>query len=420
MFWGNRMINVLYDCYRILSKVYQGGAFFKQALTDTEIEEKNRAQITKICYGTLDKDIYLEYCISFLCEKRPKTSVRIILKIAMYCIGFLHTAPYAVVDGAVELVKKMGKSGAAGFVNAFLRKFAVTEIILPAEKIKRLSVEYSYPEFAVKKLIGDYGEDVAIKIISAEEEHTCLRFNSGTDGKTYLDDLGANYCETPVKNCFFADGFRRNADYDKGVYTFQSIGSAAICEMVGGGERLLDACAAPGGKSVNLADKFKEVVSCDIHPHRVKLIEEYSKRMGKNNISVALKDASVCDENFFEAFDCVLADVPCSSFGVAKDNPDVKLNREESGVDSLSVLQRKILENLSKYVKKGGVLCYSTCSVFRSENAEICKDFLSRHSDFVEVATECDLPHERDDAGVRFLPHISCGAGFYFCKFKRI
>ncbi|MBO6263509.1 MAG: hypothetical protein J6N93_04460, partial [Clostridia bacterium] len=115
------MINTFYDCYNVLSKVYSSGAYLKQALNDTFIEELNRSNITKICYGVLDKDIQFEYYISKLCVKRPKTSIRIILKISMYCIKYLSTANYAVVDNAVELVKKLGKGGTSGFVNAFVQ-----------------------------------------------------------------------------------------------------------------------------------------------------------------------------------------------------------------------------------------------------------------------------------------------------------
>ena len=135
------MLNLFYDSYRILSRVYSGGAFIKQAMSETRIEEKNRAHTTKICYGVLDKDLTLEYELSRLCDKRPKQAVRIILKIGMYSIKYLQTAVYAVTDNLVELIKKLGKGGTAGFVNAFLRKYAKAEIPLPEDKINRFSVE---------------------------------------------------------------------------------------------------------------------------------------------------------------------------------------------------------------------------------------------------------------------------------------
>ena len=413
------MLNTFYDCYNVLHKVYVGGAFLKQALSETVIEEKNRAKTTKICYGVLDKDLTLEYYISLLCDKKPKNSVKILLKVAMYSIMYLENSPYAVVDNTVKLVKKMGKGGASGFVNAFLRKFSSFEPGVIQDNITKLSVKYSYPEFAVRRLIKDYGEELAVKIMSSDEERTTVRFNKGTDGENYFKENGVKYLETPIKNAYIAPNFKRNADYDKGIYTFQSIGSVAICDLVPNGVRLFDACAAPGGKSVNLADKFKEVVSSDIHPHRVKLIEEYASRMHKDNVTAVLGDSSVYNEEYKDGFDCVLSDVPCSGYGVVKDNPDIKLRRTDENIKELARLQYKIIENVSRYVKVGGYLCYSTCSVFKEENEEVCAKFLKEHGNYKEIKTSSSLEHIDLKTGTQFLPNISLGAGFYFCLIKR-
>ena len=169
------------------------------------------------------------------------------LKIAMYSIKYLKTAPYAVVDSAVELIKKLGKGGASGFVNAFLRKYASCKMAEPADETQRLSVKYSYPIFAVKRLCSDYGRETAEKIMGADSEMTTVRFNSSVNGEEYLENKRWIYEKTPFFNTFFVKGFKRDSDFDKGIYTFQSIGSVAICDMVGNGNALLDACAAPGG-----------------------------------------------------------------------------------------------------------------------------------------------------------------------------
>lgn len=414
------MLNVFYDSYRILFLVYSDGAFLKQAMSDVFIEEKNRAHTTKICYGVLDRDIEFEYALKVLCDKRPKQAVRIILKIAMYSLEYLKTAPYAVVDTAVELIKKLGKGGTAGFVNAFLRKYISNSVSMPSDEIEKLSVEYSYPVFAVKRLIGDYGIEIAKEIMNADTEMTTVRFNSDIDGEKYLTERRWAFQKTPFNNTFFVKGFKRNEDFDRGIYTFQSIGSVAICDMVEGGENLLDACAAPGGKSVNLADKFSTVTSCELHPHRVKLIEEYAERMKKANVSAINADSSIFNEKFENKFDAVLCDVPCSGYGVVKDNPDIKLRREEKDIADIYSVQRKILQNCSKYLKKGGFLYYSTCSVFKSENEKVCLDFLNKNKDFKAVEIHSELEHKQMKVGVSFLPHLSYGAGFYFCKFKKV
>lgn len=410
------MLKIFYDCYQVLSKVYSDGAFLKQSLSDTYIEELNRAKTTKICYGALDNDILLEYYISKLCVKRPKNAIRIILKIAMFSIDFLNYHPYAVVDNSVELLKKMGKGGSAGFVNAVLRKFINAKIDLPVDEIENLSVKYSYPEFAVKTLISDYGKSTAIDIMQSRNERTFVRFNDGVDGENYLKNGGYKYVFTPFYNLFSVDNFKRNPDYDRGLYTFQSIGSVAICSLVGSGDNLLDACAAPGGKSVFLADRFKKVVSCELHEHRAKLISSYAERMGKTNITVVNADSTVFISEYENKFDAVLVDAPCSGFGVVGENPDIKIKRREEDISRLCDIQYSILKNVSKYLKNFGVLCYSTCSVFKNENDEVCKRFLNEHTDFKAVPVESQLNGIKTEVGISFLPHISDGAGFYFCK----
>ena len=413
------MLTLFYDCYRILTSVYSGGAFIKQALNDTPIEEKNRAHVTKICYGVLDKDISLEYETSLLCDKRPKQAIRIALKIGMYSIKYLNTAVYAVTDNMVELVKKLGKGGTAGFVNSFLRRYSKLEYKLPSQEIKALSIKYSYPEFAVKRLLAEYGKQRAEGIMSADEERTAVRFNAGVDGKGYLEERRWSYEETPFENTFFVKGFKRNKDFDDGVYTFQSVGSVAICHAVGGGESLLDACSAPGGKTVNLADKFNSVTAFELHPHRVELIHDYARRMKKTNVIAIQKDSSLFDESYVEKFDTVLCDCPCSGYGVIKDNPDIKLRRTEEDIISLNQVQYDILTACSKYVKKGGSLYYSTCSVFKSENEDICGKFLKYNPDFEEEQITSPLQYERMKRGIGFLPDTSFGAGFFICKFKK-
>ena len=159
------MINWFYDCYQILNKVYGEGAFIKQAISSTFIEEKNRALTVKTCYGVLDKDIELSYYLKYLAPKTPKLAIRTILKVAFYALKYLNKKPYAVTENAVELTKKLGKAGAGGFVNATLRKFIKTEFILPTDLAENLSIKYSYPLFAVKELLEFYGKEKTEKIM---------------------------------------------------------------------------------------------------------------------------------------------------------------------------------------------------------------------------------------------------------------
>lgn len=412
------MVNCFYDCYVILSKVYGEKAFVKQAMADTPIEEKNRAVTTKICYGVLDKDITLSYYIKYLAPKSPKLAVRTILKIATYSIKFLGKRPYAVTDAAVELTKKLGKGGASGFVNAFLRKFISTEIPMPSDNEQRLSVEYSYPIFALKDLIKTFGIVRTESIIAYEKHNTTLVFYD-ENGEDYLKNKNYNYEKTPFSNVFNVKNFVRNADYDAGVYTYQAIGSVAICEAVSRGEKLLDCCAAPGGKTVRLSYKFDNVVAWDIHPHRVELIKEYAARMNRKNVIAEVCDAKEYAPRYEKFFDAVICDAPCSGTGVMSDNPDIKLNRDESSVAKLVEEQKAILNTVCEYVKDGGFLYYSTCSVISKENYGVIKDFLNGHNEFELVPSFSPLPHEKINETLQFLPDVSGGLGFYFAKMKR-
>ena len=413
------MVNYFYDCYSILNKVYSQKTFLKQAIASTFIEEKNRALTIKTCYGVLDKDIELSYYVSKLTEKSPKLVVRTILKISMYAIKYLEKKEYAVTKNAVELTKKLGKGGMAGFVNAFLRKFINANIEFPKETAEFLSVKYSFPKFAVDELLKVYDKDRTESILSADIPDTCLSFYD-VDGEEYLKNINAIYEKTPFNNVFAVKNFVRNADYDKGIYTYQALGSVAICDVVEPCGRILDCCAAPGGKSIRLSHKCEQVVSWDLHEHRVELINDYKNRMGRENVLAELKDAKIFDRNLVKSFDAVLVDAPCSGLGVVNDNPDIKLNRKVEDLISLNNEQISILKTVSSYVKTGGYLYYSTCSIIDSENIGIVKQFMSDINGFELCEIHSELPFEKKDKALAFLPDISGGLGFFVAKFKRI
>ena len=172
------MTTPLYDPYQILQKVSGRGSDLKQAIAETFIEEINRARTVKIVYGVLENDIYLDFCIKSFAPKNPKLPVRILLKIALYMLLFMEKQRYMVTDNAVALAKKLGKGGAAGFINAFLRAFDADKLTLPQDKISALSVKYSYPAFAVSRLVKEYGGEEAEKIMRHRPPRTFVRFAS--------------------------------------------------------------------------------------------------------------------------------------------------------------------------------------------------------------------------------------------------
>ena len=401
------MTNPLIDPYLILTKIYRNGKFLKQAIAETPVEPLNKARTVKICYGVLEKDIYLEHIIGANTKKPPKSPIKIILKIALYLLECMEKHDYMVVDSAVELTKKSGKDGAAGFVNAFLRSYKIPP--LPEKADEKLSIECSAPLWLVKKVKRSYKGEAA-EILTAPSNGVCVRFVRGEE--KYLDKP---HMETPFKGVYIFKNFVRDEGFDRGDYTFQSVGSFAICSVTSPCEKVLDACAAPGGKSVLLADKCKEVTACELHLHRVELINAYSERMGVK-INALQADSSVFNKNYENCFDAVLCDVPCSGTGVINENPDIKLFRKEEDIASLNGIQLAILENCSRYVKEGGALYYSTCSILPEENDSIVFAFLHRHPEYTLEIPNCKLEHRVTKFGLQFLPHISLGAGFFVTK----
>ncbi len=403
------MTNPLADPYFVLVQVYSKGKFLKQAISETPTEPLNRARTVKICYGVVEKDIYLNYLIAQNAASQPKSAVRLILKIALYMLEFMDKRDYMVVDCAVELTKKLGKGGAAGFVNAFLRSYKTPP--LPERADEALSVKCSAPLWLVKKLKRSYKSE-AEDILTAPSLGVSVRFKRGEE--KYADKESA---DTPFKGVRIFKNFVRDDGFFNGDYTFQSVGSVAICSAIPPCERLLDACAAPGGKSVLLAEKCASVTACELHAHRVELIDAYASRMDAQNVVARQADSSVFIPEYEGKFDAVLCDAPCSGTGVINENPDIKLNRREEDIASLNVVQLAILENCSRYVKTGGALYYSTCSVLPEENDSIACMFLQKHPEYSLNIPDSPLVNRRTKFGLQFLPHISLGAGFFLTSF---
>ena len=363
--------NPVYDPFQILTKIYSDGAHVKQAIADTYIEEQYRSRTVKIVYGVLENDGYFDFCIRHYAPKAPKLAVRILLKISLYMLLFMDKKRYMVTDCAVTLCKKLGKSGVSGFVNAFLRRFDKEEVDkhLP-QGIEGEAIKASYPLYAYKFLKKEYG-DRAFAIASAKSAGVSVRFER--DEEKYLE---RKHIKTPFKSNYIFENFVRDEGFDEGAYTFQSVGSIAICDCVEPCENLLDCCAAPGGKSVLLSKKCKQVTAFELHAHRVELIRQYCQRMGVENVTEFEKDSSVFDAVYEEKFDAVLCDAPCSGYGTISENPDIKLFRKETDFVALKKSQTDILNTVARYVKGGGALYYSTCSLFESENDKIIDAFL--------------------------------------------
>ena len=416
------MNNAFLASYNCLDKIYTEKAFSTQELNKTLLfaTTKDKALVTKIVYGVLDCDIELDYIVSLHCQK-VKPKLKLYLKMGAYILKYLSMPVYAVVNDVVELVKVTGKRQLVGFVNATLKAIAKTiecGVEYPKDQLEYLSVKYSYPMWALKKLIKDYGMDVAKEIVSfALPKVNNYRVNTNLISVEKFVELlnndGANYQQGRFHDCFAISG---KPNIDTKYYTVQSASSMYVCHAVDtkGKCSVLDCCSAPGGKAVYIKtlNKDAHVVACDLYQHRVKLINEYANRMGVE-IEAQVMDSTKTNADYVNAFDYVLCDVPCSGFGVLDNHPDIKLFRQNADLHQLIATQRAILQNCSQYVKSGGVLVYSTCSVFANENVDNVKKFLATNPDFQLERLPID---KENDGTYQFLPHKDQTQGFFVAR----
>ena len=413
--------------YEALQQVYGSGAFSTQALNDAlaNCKAKDRALVTKVVYGVLDSDIRLDYIIARHVKKMPKGDTLIFLKIGAYCLAELSIPTYAVVNDVAELAKLSEDRRIVGFVNATLKAIAKTladgTLEYPEDEIQRWSVEYSYPEWALRKLVKDYGKQKAQQIISAKPDtSTVVRFTAHTAQAQAEEKFGCTCVPTVFPDVYRVQGKITRPDE---TFTVQSLSSMAIARICASFEpkTMLDCCSAPGGKSVyvkQLCPKA-DITACDIHPHRVALIDSYAKRM-QVSLNTCVADSTVFDPSKEGKFDLVLCDVPCSGFGVLDNHPDIKIFRENKDISELMKLQRAILYNCSRYVAEGGTLVYSTCTVFDNENGQQIRRFLADNDCFAPGTI--DLPQFPEADGQSTHQFLPCDGmqGFFVAVLKKV
>lgn len=419
------------SAYKILSKVYQDGTYSNMAFLGERVSDMS----TRLVYGTLEENVKIDYILSHLIEKKPQKSVLTLLKIGTYALLNLSDVPkFAIVSECVEVAKSNGKGGASGFINAVLKKVADGKYSLPKESDENyLSVTYSKPRWFCDKLEKQYGKEVARSILSAKSttlEH--IRINSRmateSDVEFLLKKNKTDFKKSDVGGYIVKANDAVRHMFDKGLVTFQSPSSILAVKALGvtDGAQILDICSAPGGKAVYMSElcPHGKVVACDLYPHRVALIQKYKNRMHTPNVKAVQADACVLNEEWKDAFDFVLCDAPCSCLGTFKKHPDVFLNKDESCISELATTQRQILENAAKYLKVGGAMVYSTCTLFEEENENVVHDFLEKDVDFVlehiSGLEKIDGGKYLDNKGmIQILPHDEYD-GFFIAKIRRV
>lgn len=382
-------------------------------VSDASASEK--ALATALVYGVLDRKITLDYVLGKFLKtplKKVAPFTKEVLRTALYQIMFMDKIPdSAAVDEAVKLVKTSKESRNSGFVNAVLRNVLRAENLLPkGDSLEDLSVIYSCPVNIIESFIADYGIEHTKQLLgeSLKPAEITVRVNTvKTNVEEFENLIGIETQKIDIDGgLILKNGIDvgENELYKNGLFYVQDLASQKAVSVLNPkpDTRVLDMCAAPGGKSFTMALLMQnkgEIVSCDLYPSRVELIEKSANRLGLDIINPKISDATVYDDSLGK-FDFILCDVPCSGLGVIRRKPDIKY-KDFTEFDSLCEIQEKILQNAVKYLKKGGEILYSTCTLRKKENDDIVNNFLENNKGFV-----CEYSHT-------FMPHTDGTDGFY-------
>ena len=414
--------------------------YLKRILREQGLDRRDAALASRLCYGVLQNKLLLDWHLARFCKnKLTSLDVKVLcnLRVAAYQILFLDKIPpSAAVNEAVELTKKHCRNPrAAGMVNGILRAMLREEKhpeLNRYDKVESLSLKYSHPVWLVEQFSAALGWEGTEALLAENNRQppTTAQANplrvSPTELAEALQKEGVEVQLHPwLSGCFLLHGtgdLERLSSFQKGGFYIQDAAArlAVTAAGVTPGSRVLDCCAAPGGKSFAAAIDMGnqgEIVSCDIHPHKIKLIQAGRDRLGLSVIAPCLQSAMERKEDWVNSFDTVIADVPCSGLGIIRKKPDIRYKDPEA-LRGLPKVQRAILANCSRYVRPGGVLLYSTCTLLRRENEDVVQAFLAENPQF--ELEPFQLPQFGELPGwFTFWPHIHGTDGFFIAKLHR-
>ncbi len=415
-----------------------------QTIRRARLSERDAALLTEIVYGTVQRKMTLDFFLSRFVKKGLSSLedwVKELLRLSVYQLVYLDRIPeHAVVHEAVTIAKKRGHKGSSGMVNGVLRSIireGVPAFDTIADETEKLAVETSVPEWLVKRWSDEYGfaTTKAICFASLERPHVTVRVNrlkATVDEVMALLEKEGLTVERGTLSCdaiIIKKGNVFQTDvYARGYVTAQDESSMLVARAVGAksGMTILDACAAPGGKTTHLAERMDgkgKVIALDIHPHKVKLIEQQKQRLQLDNIETNVLDSRQLHSGTFGmTFDRVLVDAPCSGLGVIRRKPDIKWSKTEADIRAIVNVQREILDAVAPLVKRGGKLVYSTCTLSREENEDMVRSFLARHPEFSPDPTLSErLPEKVNVASgiVTIFPQDFKTDGFFISCFTK-
>lgn len=435
--------NVLHDIY---SKESFSNITLNNHLKD-ENDKRKQNFVRELVYGVLENYLFIDYIISKASKikmKKIHKSILIILKMGTYQLLFMDSVPdSAAVNESVKLAKKHGNSGSIGYVNGILRnisknkdKFKIVDI---GDNIERLSIAYSHPKWIVNMWEREYGINFTEEILRINNEKPELNIRVNTlkiDKLKLMDSLnkqGFILREGKLSDdCIIIENpfnISQNKEFLNGNFTIQDESSALVAQIMNPkpGSKVIDICSAPGGKATHIAEKMEnkgEIISRDIYEHKIKLIDQNAKRLGIDIIKTSIFDALNVDSSLIDYADYVLVDAPCSGLGLIRRKPEIKISKSEDDIIALASIQLNILEISKLYLKSGGTLIYSTCTLSKRENLDIIEEFLKKNSDFNLVNIENTISKRNDIPTLKYgylnlYPHIHETDGFFIAKLQK-
>ncbi|MBR3840182.1 MAG: 16S rRNA (cytosine(967)-C(5))-methyltransferase RsmB [Erysipelotrichales bacterium] len=406
--------------FHILNEVVLNNGY-SQLLLKKELEkvpDQDKSIITTLVYGTIQNYFYMEYLWKkHVNRKLDDKRLGVLFSMACYEIVFLNSPDYAVLDEANELAKKINKRY-AGFVNGVLRNVLRNSFEIEEEnEIKKRAIETSHPEWLYRMWCKHYGEDVAYKIAQANNRKpkASCRFNRLKTTKQALIDKYGFKEGLLSEDALYLDGgnLASMKCYEDGEISIQDESSQMVAIVADPKENdmILDVCAAPGSKTMHMAERMNNtghIIAHDLHASRVELMRNAATRLGVTNTEFKTFDSTKCHEEYSkESFNVVVVDAPCSGLGVMGRKPDIRLQDKQSSMDEILQIQAQILESVHELVKINGKLVYSTCSLNKKENEKQVESFVNKH------------PNYRIDYERTIFPYEYDSDGFYICRLIR-
>ncbi len=436
--------NARLTAVKLLQKMEERGAYSNLLLSSVPEAEKlsnsEKAFAAALFYGVCERRLTLDHVIkknSRIPPAKIEPLAAAVLRTGLYQLMYMPSVPEsAAVNESVKLCERLKIFGAKGFVNGLLRNFVRNGKKLDLSGLsdtERLSVEYSAPTALVEKWINEYKEENAVKALQASIGRPPIYARVNT-AKTTADELIKRLAKERItaqkvpwlSDCLKLDktgSIQKSAAYGDGLFHIQDISSQLCCHTLRPivNETVLDMCAAPGGKSFTMAELMGnngKIIALDLHEKRAELVRKGAERLGLRIIEARQGDASKYDKSLPMA-DKVLCDVPCSGLGVIRRKPEIKY-KKLSEFDDLPDIQLKILENASGYVKVGGTLVYSTCTLSRAENDGVADAFAKKHPEFSPIVVHIPCAKAENSFKRTYFPDNDGGDGFFTASFRRV